>query len=80
MILYRLTEDSNRLNLLEGSSISEERYKAIFFTDRCLFEPIQGYERKDMKEYNDESYCVIKNIECMLFYNDKELEMFLCKI
>lgn len=80
MILWRLTEDCRWLQMLEGSCITEEKYSGVFYTDKALFEPIQDYERKDMIEYSDESYCIIHGIECVLFYNEKELENFLKKI
>lgn len=80
MIWYRLMEDCRWLNLLEGSCITEERFKKVFFTDKALFEPIQEYEIEGMIKYDDENYCVLNTIEFMLFYTQKELEKFLQKI
>jgi len=80
MILYRLVEDCHWLNLLEGSCIIEERFEAVYFTDKALFEPIQEYEKKDMIVYDESRYCILKSIECMLFYTNNEYEKFLKKI
>lgn len=80
MILWRLEEDNVWQNLLEGSCITEERYNEVYFTDKCLFSPIQEYEIKDMIKYDDESYCKLNGIEMMLFYTQKEYENFLEKI
>lgn len=77
MLLYRLDENLAWLQLLEGSCITESQYKKVFYSDRCLFSVIQDFERKDMVEYKDEEYCREKNIECVLFYNEKELEKFM---
>lgn len=80
MILWRLDEDNRGQRLLEGSCITEERYKQVYFTDKCLFSPITGIERKEMIEYNDETYCAANGIECCLFYTKKEYEKFLEKL
>lgn len=80
MILYRLLEDCRWLNLLEGSCITEERFKGVFYTDRALFEPIQEYEIKDLIKYDNPDYCIANGIECMLFYTQNELEKFLLKL
>lgn len=80
MILYRLTEDCRWLDLLEGSCVTEDKFKLVFFTDKALFEPIQEFEKQDMVKYEDDEYCMLKGIECILFYTQKELEKFLEKI
>lgn len=77
MILWRLTQDWD--GLPEGACFSEFRYKTIFYLDRPLFEPIQAYEIKDMIKYDDEKYCILHNIEFLLFYNETELNKFLNK-
>ena len=80
MILYRLTEDCRWLDLLEGSCITEDKFKQVYYTDKALFEPIQEYEKQDMIEHKDDEYCDAKGIECILFYTQNELEKFLQKI
>lgn len=80
MILYRLMEDSKWLNLLEGSCITEAKFKQVYYLEKPLFEPIQDFEKADMVEYNDSEYCTEKGIETVLFYTQSELEKFLLKI
>lgn len=80
MILWRLYEDNRHTGLLEGSCISEEKYKEVFFSDKCLYSPIQEFEIRDFIEYKDDEYCIKKGIEKMLFYNERELQKFLEKI
>jgi len=77
MTVYRLTEDLN--GLPEGSCISEMNYKNLYFGHRCLFEPIQDFERKDMIEHTDEQFCMENGLMCLLFYTSKELDNFVMK-
>ena len=77
MILMRLTEDNRWLNLKEGSCITEEQFKLVYYSDKCLFEAISEIDRKEMIEYENEAYCLNHNIECMLFYTKNELDKFL---
>lgn len=79
-VIYRLTEDNNWLNILEGSCITEERYNTIHYLSKSLFEPVAEFELKDFIEYKNELYCIEKGIEKILFYNDRELKVFLDKI
>jgi hypothetical protein len=76
-MMYRLTQYLH--GLPEGACILEFRYKALHYLDRCLWEPIQDYEVKDMIKYDDEKYCFLHNIECLLFYTEHELDKFLNK-
>jgi len=80
MILWRLSEDNIRTGLFEGCCISEEKYKSVYYSDRCLYSPITEIEIKDMIEYNDERYCIENGVEKLLFYNEIELNDFLKKI
>lgn len=80
MVLWRLTEDSVRFGLLEGSCISDERYKSVYYTDKSLFEPVVEFDIPGMVEYKNEEYCVENKIEKVLFYTKNEIEDFLKKI
>lgn len=80
IILYRLTEDCRWLNLLEGSCITEGKFKQVYYTDKALFEPVMAIERQDLIEYKNEEYLAEKGIECMLFYNQQELIKFMEKV
>lgn len=80
MILWRLDEDSRWTGLKEGSCISDEKYKSVYYLDKCLYSPIQDFEVRDFIEYKDEVYCMEKGIEKMLFYTQNELEIFLIKL
>lgn len=80
MILYRLMEDNRWLNLLEGSCISEEKYKEVYYISKPLFEIVEEIEIKDMVEYVNEGYCIDKGVEKILFYNERELQNFLNKL
>jgi len=79
-ILYRLTEDNNWLKLLEGSCLTEGKYKQVYYLDKISFEEIQDFERKNMIEYKDDEYMAEKGIEAVLFYTQKELEKFMEKL
>lgn len=79
-ILWRLDEDSEWLGLLEGSCITEEKYKQVYYLDKCLFSPIQSFERADLIEYKEVDYLSEKGIEAVVFYTPNELEKFLLKI
>lgn len=77
MILYRLTQDYQGLS--EGSCIPEYRHKGLHYLDRALWEPITEQNVEEMVKYHDEKYCLYYNIECLLFYNESELNRFLNK-
>ena len=77
-MIYRLTEDHG--GLLEGSYVSEEKFRSIYYLDKPFFEPIQDYEVRDMINYENEVYCIENGIDGLLFYNEKELNSFLNKI
>ena len=74
-ILYRLTQDLG--GMPEGSCISENKFRGVYFTDKACFEPIEEYQKKDMIEYEDDDFCSSMGIECILFYNEQELDRFL---
>jgi len=78
--LYRLMEDSERLNLLEGSCITEDLFSKVYYLDRPIFEVVQDFEITDLIKYNNEDYISEKGIECMLFYNQQEIAKFMEKI
>lgn len=75
--MRRLTQDFRQL--LEGSVISDEDYKNVWFAHRCLFEPITEEEIIGMIKYDDQKYCSGMGIEFMSFYNTKELNLFFDK-
>lgn len=77
MILYRLTEDHK--GQAEGSCIPEFRYKGLHYLDKPLWEVIEEHEVEEMIKYDEEKYCLMHNIEYLLFYNDAELNRFLNK-
>lgn len=77
MILYRLVQDWG--GIPEGACIGKDKFAAIFYTDKTLFEPISEYEIPDMIEYVDKEYCAGIGIERMLFYNEFELQKFIDK-
>jgi hypothetical protein len=77
MIWYRLTQDHE--GLLEGSTISEEKYKGIGYLSKCYFEPIEEYQLQDMIEYEDSIFCIENGIDRILFYNEHEQYVFLNK-
>lgn len=70
-------ENSKWNDLLEGECITEQRYRTIYFTDKCLFEPIQESEVSQMYKFDNEMYCDLKGIECALFYTQAELDNYL---
>lgn len=76
-MIWRLTRDWE--GLTEGSCISDVQYGKIYYLDKCLFEPIQDFEKKDMIEYQNETYCIENGLECILFYTPNELNRFLEK-
>lgn len=78
MILYRLLEDWH--GLFEGICLTEEQYRAVYYTDKVLFEPIQDFERKHMLEWEDDNYCNVMGVECLLFWTEAEVEKFLKKL
>ena len=78
MIIYRLCEDCE--GVLEGSCISEGKYKQVYYLHKPLFEPIGEEDKKGMIEYKDETYCLQHGLECLLFYNQKEIDKFTEKI
>lgn len=77
MILYRLSEDIAGMH--SGSCIAEEKYKLVKWFNRCLYDPVFDLDRKEMIEHEDPEYCYENGIECLLFYNQGELELFLKK-
>jgi len=76
-VYYRLTQDWQ--DLPEGSVISEVYFRRIFYLDKGNWEVIPDFEIKDMIKYEDENYCSQKGIEFLLFYTEKEQEIFLNK-
>ncbi len=79
-MVWRLTEDCRWLGLLEGSCVSEDKFKQVYYTDKALFEPITEEERKGLISYDDDVYCLAMGIEVVLFYTQNELKIFLSKI
>lgn len=77
-IYYRLVEDFR--DLLEGSCITESEYKGVYFLNRVLFEPIVEDEIDGMFKYDHEEYCKKVGVLFMIFYTEKELNLFLNKI
>lgn len=75
MILWHL--DQKWGGLPAGSCITDEKYKLIYYLDRCLFSPIQEFEIVDMIEFKDEMFCIENGIDRLLFYTKLELELFL---
>lgn len=78
MILWRLTQDA--LGIYAGSCISEGQYKALYYLDRCLFEPLTEEDQGELIQSNEPQYCLEKGIECLYFYNENELNIFLSKL
>lgn len=78
MTLYRLTQDWH--GLFEGVCVTEAQFEAVFFADKALFEPICDYDKKKMLEYEDDSFCSSMGVQCLLFWSEKELNIFLDKL
>lgn len=78
MIWYRLIQDHE--GLLEGSTISEDKFKGIGYLSKQMFEPIDEFELKDMIELDNQSYCLNNGVDKLLFYGQHELDNFLTKI
>jgi hypothetical protein len=76
-IVYRLSQDSS--GLFEGACISEARYSEIKWFNRTLFDPIDDESRRDMIEHPDPEYCMENGVECLLFWNEKEINTFVSK-
>ena len=51
----------------------------IYHLDKPLFEPITEMDMMSMIKYDDEKFCFLNNFECILFYNEHELDEFLNK-
>lgn len=66
--------------LYEGSCISEDKYKNVWYADRCLFEPVSSEEFSDWIEVIEENYCKSKELECLLFYTVQEVTIFTTKL
>jgi len=77
-VVYRLVQDWN--GMLEGWCVMEGQYKGMYYLDRPLFEQINEDDRSALIEFDDKKYCIENNIECVLFYTEKELERFKIKI
>lgn len=77
-ILYRLVQDWN--GMIEGWCITEGNYRGIHYLDKPMFEPITELERLELIQFINKEYCIENNIECVLFYTEKELETFKEKI
>ena len=76
-MLYRLCEDLD--GLFEGSCISEEKFKKIYYTKKVSFEPVNNEDIKILIELKDENYCAVNGVDAILFYNQKELDKFIEK-
>jgi hypothetical protein len=77
MIYYRLVQDHE--GLPEGATITEDKFKSIPYLSKCYFEVVEDYQVRDFVEYENDNYCVEHGIEKMLFYNERELDLFLTK-
>lgn len=78
MILWRLIEDVG--TLLEGSCISENQYKNIFYTDKALFEQLTEEDQKELIEVDEKNYCEANGLKRILFYTPEEVVKFISKI
>jgi len=78
MGVFRLMQ--NQGILLEGSCISEKKYKSVYYIEKCLYEFISDEERRDWIEVEERNYCEANGLECVLFYSKLEVETFLQKL
>lgn len=78
IVYYRLVQDFR--GLMEGSCIKESDYESIYFLHKCLFEHLTERNMNEMVKWEDKKYCQNAGIEFMLFYNERELNLFLDKI
>lgn len=76
-MMYRLTQDHG--GLAEGSCITEDKFKSVYYLDKPFFEIIQEFEIKDLIPCENEAYCIENGIDAVLFYNEHELNNFLTK-
>jgi hypothetical protein len=76
-MMWRLTQYHE--GLPEGATISEAKFAGIGYLSVCYFEQIQDFEIRDMVEYDNPTYCIENGIDKMLFYNERELDLFLTK-
>lgn len=74
MILYRLCQDI--IDRYEGSCISEEKYKAIVWLDKCLYEPLTEEDLEMMIKVENDKYCSRFGLEGLYFWSDMEADIF----
>lgn len=78
MIVWRLSQDW--MGVFEGACISDEKYKKVYYADKILYEPVTDFGRDDWIEIEEKPYCEAKGLECLLFFDSGEVDLFYKKL